>query len=83
MIKSLPLQLLVILTIVSQVAKAASGVNWGFDYSNNGKDWDRAIPPPGFDGTNHCGEKENQSPINLLEPIGSYGRAYGYPLSIE
>ena len=32
---------------------------------------------------NYCGEKENQSPINLLSPIGHYGRAYGKYLNKE
>ena len=56
---------------------------WDFDYADRGRDWSRATPPDGWIGLNRCSEPENQSPVNLMEPIGSYGWAYGKALPAE
>jgi len=32
---------------------------WTFNYANQGYDFDKAIPPDGFEGVNRCGEPEN------------------------
>ena len=48
---------------------------WSYDYAKLGKDWPSLKGPEGE--TNHCGDELNQSPINLMQPIGSYGWAYG------
>ena len=34
-------------------------------------------------GVNRCGEPENQSPINLFQPLGTYGWIYGEVLPFE
>lgn len=50
----------------------------GFDYNYkyNGADWPSLKSKyPGVE--NRCGGVGNQSPINLLQPIWSYGWAYG------
>ena len=63
---------------VSNVMSAGAG--WSYLYDNNGADWANVHPPPGE--INYCAtDKLNQSPINLLDPIGSYGWAYDLPLS--
>jgi carbonic anhydrase len=46
-----------------------------YDYAKLGKDWPSLQAPEGE--INHCGDELNQSPINLMQPIGSYGWAYG------
>lgn len=51
-----------------------------YDYSTNGEDWKYLMADA--NETNYCGvETEHQSPINLMDPIGSYGWAYGLPVS--
>jgi len=35
------------------------GQDWGFNYANQGKDWNLATPPDGWSGNNRCGEEEN------------------------
>jgi carbonic anhydrase len=49
----------------------------GFDYNykQGGKDWPDLKSKYGV--PNNCGKAGNQSPINLLQPIWSYGWAYG------
>ena len=54
---------------------SSSGDGWVYDYKNNGADWGTIQGPNGT--INYCGRAENQSPINLMDPIGKYGRAYG------
>jgi len=53
---------------------AATG-GWVYDYAQNGKDWGTLVSSN--NAVNYCGETLNQSPINFLNPIGSYGWAYG------
>lgn len=50
-----------------------------FDYKFNGKDWGLIKAPEGH--VNYCGDGLNQSPINLMTPLGTYGYAYGTPQS--
>ena len=57
--------------------------DWIFDFANQGYDFDQAIPPAGWVGINRCGEPENQSPVNLLSPLGVYGWVYGEALPFE
>ena len=54
---------------------------WVFDYEQKGADWGTLEAPPGL--VNNCNSTTNQSPINLMDPIGSYGWAYGQPLPKE
>ena len=72
---------LTLFLLLSELALAQD--DWIFDYANKGYDFDQAIPPAGWVGVNRCGEPENQSPINLLEPLGPYGWAYGEAIPIE
>lgn len=45
-------------------------------YTQNGTDWKYLVPGEGE--INYCAtDSDNQSPINLLKPLGSYGFAYG------
>lgn len=53
-----------------------SSEGYQFHYANYGLDWKNIEGLANED--NFCTEKV-QSPINLMEPIGSYGWAYGYP----
>ena len=55
-----------------------SNEGYKFHYANKGDDWSQIEGLAAED--NMCG-LDNQSPINLLQPIGSYGWAYGYPKS--
>jgi len=48
---------------------------WTYDYKQNGADWKNL--KSSNNAINYCGQTRNQSPINLLNPIGSYGWAYG------
>lgn len=48
---------------------------WTYDYKQNGADWPKL--KSSNNAINYCGQTRNQSPINLLNPIGSYGWAYG------
>ena len=51
-----------------------------FHYTYKGDDWVHLTVPEG--STNYCGrETQHQSPINLMKQIGSYGWAYGLPIS--
>lgn len=53
-------------------------------YTNNGSDWKYLIPGEGE--INYCAtDIDNQSPINLLKPLGSYGFAYGewLPMALD
>jgi len=54
-------------------AKAKGG--WTYDYKQGGADWDKLVSSN--NAVNYCGQTRNQSPINILNPIGSYGWAYG------
>jgi carbonic anhydrase len=57
----------------------AAGAGWEYKYDNNGADWASIHPPAGE--INYCAtDSDNQSPINLLDPLGSYGWAYDLPL---
>ena len=49
--------------------------NWDYNYLSQGADWPELKSKDGVE-QNFCGG-DGQSPINLLEPIGSYGWAYG------
>jgi hypothetical protein len=53
-----------------------SNEGYKFHYANYGQDWNKIDGLP--DSENECGS-EVQSPINIMQPIGSYGWAYGYP----
>ena len=46
-----------------------------YNYKEGGDDWPKLKSKYGVD--NNCGKKDIQSPINLLQPIWSYGWAYG------
>lgn len=59
----------------NEAPKAGSTKMEDYDYANLGKDWPYLKAPEGE--YNHCGDELNQSPINLMQPIGSYGWAYG------
>ena len=51
-----------------------------YDYQQKGDDWGDIVFE---DGTlNWCGETGNQSPINLMQPLGTYGWVYGAILPI-
>jgi carbonic anhydrase len=59
-----------------------AGGGWVYDYSQNGDDWATITPPEGE--VNYCAtDNLNQSPINLMSPLGSYGWAYGLPVPKE
>ena len=49
-----------------------------FHYASYGNDW--GVVDGLSDEDNFCGFGENASPINVMDPIGSYGWAYGFPL---
>lgn len=51
--------------------------NMGFkyDYSKGGADWPSLVSKYAVE--NKCGLEGIQSPVNLLQPIWSYGWAYG------
>ena len=51
-----------------------------FHYANFGLDWGHGVEGLAEED-NYCGIEGTNSPINLMEPIGSYGWAYGLPLS--
>lgn len=55
-----------------------SNEGYKFHFANYGDDWNQIEGLAAED--NMCG-LDTQSPINLLQPIGSYGWAYGYPKS--
>lgn len=64
---------------ISDVADSIpSFQNPGYDYKYLGKDWGLLDLGEGVE--NFCGDGLNQSPVNLMTPIGSYGWAYGNPL---
>lgn len=46
-----------------------------YNYKQGGDDWASLVSKYGVE--NHCGDAANQSPVNLLQPIWSYGWAYG------
>jgi len=46
-----------------------------YNYKEGGKDWPKLKSKYGVE--NNCGKETNQSPVNLLQPIWSYGWAYG------
>jgi len=46
-----------------------------YNYKEGGKDWPKLKSKYGVE--NNCGKKDIQSPVNLLQPIWSYGWAYG------
>ena len=52
-----------------------------FSYKENGNDWGFIASPDAK--VNNCTEGKKQSPINLLQPIGSYGWAYGETVPIS
>ena len=54
---------------------------WTYDYKQNGADWGKLVSSNR--AINYCGQTRNQSPINLLNPIGSYGWAYGETIPKE
>ena len=56
----------------------ASNEGYKFHYANYGDDWSSIEGLPKSE--NEC-NGDTQSPINLMQPIGSYGWAYGYPKS--
>ena len=64
---------LIAATIIGVIS--AAGAGWEYDYAKLGVDWPSIHAPEG--SSNHCGDELNQSPINLMQPIGSYGWAYG------
>lgn len=46
-----------------------------YNYKNNGLDWGDLVPENGT--KNFCGtDIDNQSPVNLMFPVGAYGWAY-------
>lgn len=53
-----------------------SNEGYKFHYANYGTDWKEI---EGLDAKDNKCSADIQSPINLMEPIGSYGWAYGYP----
>ena len=53
-----------------------SNEGYKFHYANYGNDWKEI---EGLDTNENKCSADIQSPINLMEPIGSYGWAYGYP----
>lgn len=60
----------------TKVGETSPGVGgWTYDYANKGNDWGKLVSSN--NAVNYCGEVNNQSPINFLDPIGSYGWAYG------
>ena len=58
--------------------KHTSNEGYKFNYANYGLDWTTVEGLE--DADNQCGSHTNQSPVNLMHPIGSYGWAYGLPL---
>lgn len=54
---------------------------WTYDYKQNGADWKNLVSSN--KAINYCGQTRNQSPVNLLDPIGSYGWAYGETIPKE
>ena len=53
-----------------------SNEGYKFHFANYGHDWGHIY---GLDDEDNFCKAEILSPINLMEPIGSYGWAYGYP----
>jgi len=56
--------------------KHASDEGYKYHFANYGLDWGQIYGLA--DDINKCGG-DDQSPINLMQPIGSYGWAYGLP----
>lgn len=53
-----------------------------YDYRTNGADWPYLVADEANGEVNYCKtDTLNQSPINLMRPRGSYGWAYGLPIS--
>jgi len=48
---------------------------FNYNYKHGGSDWSSLTSKYGVE--NNCGNDGSQSPINLLQPIWSYGWAYG------
>jgi methionine-rich copper-binding protein CopC len=59
---------------------SARGLGLGnYDFVYNGRDWANLVEKEGE--TNWCKhDTKNQSPINLMQPLGSYGWAYGFAI---
>ena len=56
----------------------ATDEGYKYHYKNYGNDWTTIEGLA--DADNKCGSEDFQSPINVMQPIGSYGWAYGSAL---
>ena len=62
------------LSLTLSTAVAQKNFGWEYNYKEQGADWPNLKSENGEE--NNCGGN-TQSPVNLLQPIGSYGWAYG------